>query len=69
MFKKHLLLIQKLMKLKNLLNKFKCWLGLHDVEEYGRIDFSKRENSSYVFDHSKSWYICKNCQRYLTKVK
>ena len=64
-----MLLIQKLMKLKNLLNKFKCWLGLHDVEEYGRIDFSKRENSSYVFDHSKSWYICKNCQRYLTKVK
>ena len=57
------------MKFQNLKNKIKCLLGLHDIEEYGRIDFSKRENSSYVFDHSKSWYICKNCQRYLTKVK
>ena len=68
MFKKHLLLTQKLMKFQNLKNKIKCLLGLHDIEEYGRIDFSKRENSSYVFDHSKPWYICKNCHKRLMKL-
>lgn len=57
------------MKLKNLLNKFKCWLGLHDVEECGRIDFLEKTNSSYVFNHSEPWYVCKNCQRHLIKVK
>lgn len=57
------------MKLKNLLNKFKCWLGLHDVEEYGRIDFLEKTDSSYIFNHSEPWYVCKNCQRHLIKVK
>lgn len=56
------------MKLKNLLNKFKCWLGLHDVEEYGRVDFLIKTNSSYVFDHSKPWYKCKNCHKHLITV-
>ena len=68
MFKRYLLLIQKLMKLKNLLNKFKCWLGLHDVEEYGRIDFLEKTDSSYTFNHSKPWYICKNCHKKLMKL-
>lgn len=56
------------MKLKNLLNKFKCWLGLHDVEDYGRIDFLKKEDSSYVFVKSKPWYICKNCKKKLIRL-
>lgn len=56
------------MKLKNLLNRFKCWLGLHDVEEYGRIDLLKREGSSYVFVRSRSWYICKNCHKKLVRL-
>ena len=51
------------MKLKNLLNKFKCWLGLHDVEECGRIDFLENTGCSYVFNHSEPWYICKNCKK------
>lgn len=56
------------MKLKNLLNRFKCWLGLHDVEEYGRIDLLKREGSSYVFVRSRPWYICKNCHKKLVRL-
>lgn len=55
------------MKLKNLLNRFKCWLGLHDVEECGRIDFLENVGCSYVFNHSEPWYICKNCKKRLIK--
>lgn len=36
------------MKFQNLKNKIKCLLGLHDVEEYGRIDFF-RENGQLLY--------------------
>lgn len=56
------------MKFQNLKNKIKCLLGLHDVEEYGRIDFLEKTDSSYVFNHSEPWYICKNCHKKLIKL-
>ena len=56
------------MKFQNLKNKIKCLLGLHDVEECGRIDFLEKTDSSYVFNHSEPWYICKNCHKKLMKL-
>lgn len=47
------------MKFQNLKNKIKCLLGLHNVEKYGRIDFLEKTDSSYTFNHSEPWYICK----------
>lgn len=56
------------MKFQNLKNKIKCLLGLHDVEECGRIDFLENVGCSYKFNHSEPWYICKNCHKKLMKL-